>query len=1282
MLFWVVVIAAFILYRMNRKLVAVEQVAAELRGTVERLSRQVAELSRRTAPGAPPRAALDVEQPATRPAAPLPPPLPQPLADRAAAQVPAPVEPVVVPRSEPDAGTAVPPAPPPPATPPTAMPPRPTAPARRPKLVPELVPATLRAKIRDVLDPPRGAAAGTAGATGSASGGPGSSPPPPPSGPPPAPPEPPTAGRPSFDWEGLIGVKLFSWIAGLALALAGVFFLRYSVEHGFLEPPVRMAIGIVVGVGLLVGCELKAARRYPQTANALDGAGIAILFSTFFAAHALWHLIPALGAFALLATVTAVAVLLSIRRQSIFIALLGLLGGFATPALLASGQNNPIGLFGYLLVLNAGLAWVAYRRRWPLLTALSFVFTTFYQWGWVVKFLTAGSVPLAVGIFLVFPLLAFVSLALGGRRAAGDDWSPLFGQTARASAAFPLLFAVYLAVVPAYGARYGILFGFLFLVDAGLFAIAAARGPRRLHLLGALATVLVFAVWLNGSYSSDAWPVVLAFVALFVLFYLGAPLALELPAVARRVQGRLTGQSARAVFAAPLLLFVFPALVALEPRTAGPGLAFAVLFVLVAANAAYAIVRREGAVHFLAAFFALVAETVWSVKYLNERTLLPGLALYGAFGLLYIGVPALARRLGRPLRPQRAGAVLILASIALLFLLTAGAVANVALWGLALLLALLNVGLFWEAGSERLPLLSIIGVALSWLVLAAWWMTAAVAALVLPALIVVAGFSLLALGGSIWAKRAAAGDDASAEGSDAGVFLGLVGHLFLLFVAARPTLSVPPWPMLGVLGVLNLAVATAALYARSGRLHLGAAAAAPLVLTVWEMTAEVAPWPAVAVLAAGALAALAFAWIPLARRTRNDDPMFEGVAAAATLLAQVVAVVASAQPGTPSLGFLLAAQLVFVVALLALAALPQWRALAVAAVLPAAAAGFVWQAQHAEPTAWAQQLLFTAPIYLTLAAYPVVLGRRAGKAVEPYLAAVLASAAFFFQARHSIALGGHANVIGLLPVVQAAIVAALLRQLLRIEPPGARTLGRLALVAGVALAFVTVAIPLQLEKNWITIGWAVEGAALAWLYRRIPHRGLLLAATGLLAVVFVRLAVNPAVLTYEPRGAMRIWNWYLYTYLLCAGAMLLAGWLLSKTDDVLVPKTPRVSSLLPAGGAVLLFLLLNIEIADFFATGPTITFNFTATIAQDLTYTLGWAVFAVGLLAAGIALRVRPARIAAIGLLAVAVMKAFLHDLGRLGGLYRVSSFVGLAICLSLVAVALQKFVLTPKETR
>src|SRR5262249_54899887 len=160
----------------------------------------------------------------------------------------------------------------------------------------------------------------------------------------------------------------------------------------------------------------------------------------------------------------------------------------------------------------------------------------------------------------------------------------------------------------------------------------------------------------------------------------------------------------------------FPVLAAIEPATAAPGLLFGVLFALLVLLAAVAVVNEQGHPHSLSAFFALAAEAVWSAKHLTPERLLPALTMYAGFGLFYLGVPLLAERLGKKLEPRGSGAVVLFVSLAFLFFLAAGPVAHSALWGMALLLAILNLGLLLEASAGRLPWLSIFGIVLSWVV--------------------------------------------------------------------------------------------------------------------------------------------------------------------------------------------------------------------------------------------------------------------------------------------------------------------------------------------------------------------------------------------------------------------------------------------------------------------------------------------------------------------------------------------------------------------------------------
>jgi uncharacterized membrane protein len=325
-------------------------------------------------------------------------------------------------------------------------------------------------------------------------------------------------------------------------------------------------------------------------------------------------------------------------------------------------------------------------------------------------------------------------------------------------------------------------------------------------------------------------------------------------------------------------------------------------------------------------------------------------------------------------------------------------------------------------------------------------------------------------------------------------------------------------------------------------------------------------------------------------------------------------------------------------------------------------------ADPARPLAW--YLVFLAVFSL----YPFLFRRQFTDRVVPWAAAALAGPLQFFLLHRLIKAAYPNEVMGLLPAAFA--LPPLLSLMVVVKNASAASKARLTQVAwfgGVALFFVTLIFPVQFERQWITLGWALEGAALLWLFQRVPHAGLRLAGAGLLLAAFVRLALNPAVLGYHPRSATAIFNWYLYAYgivtvCLFAGARLLAP----PRHQILGVNAPP---LLTGLGTVLAFLLVNIEIADYFSDpGSTLTFQFSGNFARDMTYSIAWALFALVLLVIGIARRSRATRYAGLGLLSVTILKLFFHDLARLDQLYRIGAFVAVAAIAMLASFAYQRF--------
>jgi hypothetical protein len=337
-----------------------------------------------------------------------------------------------------------------------------------------------------------------------------------------------------------------------------------------------------------------------------------------------------------------------------------------------------------------------------------------------------------------------------------------------------------------------------------------------------------------------------------------------------------------------------------------------------------------------------------------------------------------------------------------------------------------------------------------------------------------------------------------------------------------------------------------------------------------------------------------------------------------------------------------------------------------------------WHFHYFDPANAHQPLNLILAWYLiffaAFAVFPFLFLRAFAGRVVPWAGAALAAVPQFFLIHRFVAAVWPNQFMGLLPAAFAVPGLVSLVIILKKIPAGnPARLAQIAWFGGVALFFVTLIFPIQFDRQWLTIGWALEGAALLWLFHRVPHPGLRLTGVGLLLAAFVRLALNPAVLEYHARAGTPILNWYLYAYGLVTVCLFVGARLLAPPRHLVMHA--NVPPLLASLGTVLAFLLLNIEIADYFsAPGATLTFEFSGNFARDMTYSIAWAVFALALLVFGIVQKTPAARYAAMGLLCVTLLKLFIHDLAQLGELYRIGAFVGVAVIAMLASFAYQKF--------
>jgi uncharacterized membrane protein len=220
----------------------------------------------------------------------------------------------------------------------------------------------------------------------------------------------------------------------------------------------------------------------------------------------------------------------------------------------------------------------------------------------------------------------------------------------------------------------------------------------------------------------------------------------------------------------------------------------------------------------------------------------------------------------------------------------------------------------------------------------------------------------------------------------------------------------------------------------------------------------------------------------------------------------------------------------------------------------------------------------------------------------------------------------------------------------RLIPAGTENRSAMArlLYAGLALTFLTLAVPIRLEGKWITLSFSVEGAILVWTGFRAASSFLRQSGYILLGISALRVLIVP------PEGGPFLLNARFAAYLVmiaCFGAALWAAQ--THERDIDAPERTEIGIFAVAINVYAL-IALSWEFWDYFGKAGS---GMDVSLAQHVALSVLWTLYATVLLFLGVQNKSALLRWQSLSLFGLVVGKVFLYDLKFLDRGYRILSF-------------------------
>lgn len=182
--------------------------------------------------------------------------------------------------------------------------------------------------------------------------------------------------------ENFIGLKIIN-LVGIIVLLIGISIgVKYAIDKNLITPLTRIILAYVASAGLFI-FPFALKKNYEGFSAILFSGAMASAYFTTYGAFTYYNFFSETLCFILMAVIAIFTAIKSVAYNRQEIAVTGMVGAYAIPLLISTNHENFVLLFSYILVMNAGIVFISFKRSWKILNLLALIITWSFYNGWL-----------------------------------------------------------------------------------------------------------------------------------------------------------------------------------------------------------------------------------------------------------------------------------------------------------------------------------------------------------------------------------------------------------------------------------------------------------------------------------------------------------------------------------------------------------------------------------------------------------------------------------------------------------------------------------------------------------------------------------------------------------------------------------------------------------------------------------------------------------------------------------------------------------------------------------